>query len=159
MLFQDPEEKGTNLGVTVTPLKISSLDQFGAIEKAGQRILGVERAKVPTACLASISCRPACAPLDSSRSSPLRSFMVQESTKSIDMMRQEVRSANGTKFYDFDYVIDTTRGTKRVLSYVTIVNKKLYIVNGTIKCSKGSCAGVDNVAQLLDSAMKSFVVT
>ena len=66
MLFQDPEEKGTNLGVTVTPLKISSLDQFGAIEKAGQRILGVERAKVPSACLASTSCRPACAPLDSS---------------------------------------------------------------------------------------------
>ena len=33
--------------MTVTPLRISSLDQFGAIEKAGQRILGVERAKVP----------------------------------------------------------------------------------------------------------------
>ena len=155
MLFQDPEEKGTNLGVTVTPLKISSLDQFGAIEKAGQRILGVERAKVPTTRPASTRSASICTPCGL----PLSPFMAQESTKSIDMTRQEVRDANGTKFYDFDYVIDTTRGTKRVLSYVTIVNKKLYIVNGTIKCSKGSCAGVDNVAQLLDSAMKSFIVT
>ena len=90
---------------------------------------------------------------------PMVASVLQESTKSIDMTRQEVRDANGTKFYDFDYVIDTTRGTKRILSYVTIVNKKLYIINGTIKCGKGSCAGLDDVAQLLDTAMKSFVVT
>ena len=74
------------------------------------------------------------------------------------MTRQEVRETNGTKFYDFDYVIDTTRGTKRIMSSVTIVNKKLYIVNGTIKCGKGSCAGVEDVAQALDTALKSFTV-
>ena len=45
-LFQDPHEKGTTLGVTVTPVRIASLDQFGSVEQIAGRLLGAERAKV-----------------------------------------------------------------------------------------------------------------
>ena len=46
VLFQSPEEKGTNLGVTVTPVRIDSLAKFGSLDKVAERLLGVERGKV-----------------------------------------------------------------------------------------------------------------
>ena len=46
MLFEDPSQKGTNLGVTVTPVRISSLEQFGSIDAIGEKLLNVERSKV-----------------------------------------------------------------------------------------------------------------
>ena len=46
VLFQSPEEKGTNLGVTITPVRIDSLAKFGSLDIVGQRMLNVERGKV-----------------------------------------------------------------------------------------------------------------
>ena len=52
VLFQSPEEKGTNLGVTVTPVRIASLDRFGSLSIVGERLLNVERGKVQRCCAA-----------------------------------------------------------------------------------------------------------
>ena len=46
MLFVDPERKSTTVGVTVSPVRIASLAQFGDVAAVGQRLLGAERAKV-----------------------------------------------------------------------------------------------------------------
>ena len=45
-LFQDPNQKGTTLGVTVTPVRIASLEQFGSVDSVGEKLLSAERAKV-----------------------------------------------------------------------------------------------------------------
>ena len=74
------------------------------------------------------------------------------------MVHQAERTASGTLFYDFDYVIDTTRGTKRIMSTVAISGRKLFIAQGTIKCGKGSCDGTEAVAQTLDGSLKSLVI-
>jgi hypothetical protein len=42
VLFKGPAE----VGLTVLPVRISRLDQFGDVETVGKRLLGAERAKV-----------------------------------------------------------------------------------------------------------------
>lgn len=39
-LFRDPSKKSTNVGVTVYPVRIASLDQFGDLQAVGERLLG-----------------------------------------------------------------------------------------------------------------------
>jgi hypothetical protein len=39
-LFRDPGKKSTNVGVTVYPVMIASLDQFGDLQAVGERLLG-----------------------------------------------------------------------------------------------------------------------
>ena len=39
-LFRDPVKKSTNVGVTVYPVTIASLEQFGDLTAVGQRLLG-----------------------------------------------------------------------------------------------------------------------
>ena len=85
--------------------------------------------------------------------------VLQESTTNLNLVHQEERTAGSTLFYDFDYVIDTTRGTKRILTTVAVSGRKLFIAQGTIKCGKGSCDGSEATAQTLGTALKTFVVT
>ena len=47
-LFRDPRRKSTNVGVTVIPVMIASLEQFGDLQAAGERLLAAERAKEST---------------------------------------------------------------------------------------------------------------
>ena len=75
------------------------------------------------------------------------------------MVHQDERTTNGTLFYDFDYVIDTTRGTKRIMSTVAVAGRKLYIAQGTIKCGNGSCNGSEAVAQTLGTSLRSLTIT
>ncbi|KAK9828676.1 hypothetical protein WJX72_001487 [[Myrmecia] bisecta] len=64
----------------------------------------------------------------------------KESTKSVTMLHQSSRqSASGLLLYDFEYELDSTRGRKRILSTVAVVNKKLYILNGNYKCEESVC--------------------
>ena len=42
-LFRDPAKKSTNVGVTVYPVTIASLEQFGDLTAVGQRLLGAGR--------------------------------------------------------------------------------------------------------------------
>ena len=42
-LFRDAVKKSTNVGVTVYPVTIASLEQFGDLTAVGQRLLGAGR--------------------------------------------------------------------------------------------------------------------
>ncbi len=46
VLFQDPAQKSTNIGITVSPIRINSLDQFGDVTSVGEKLLATERSKV-----------------------------------------------------------------------------------------------------------------
>ena len=88
---------------------------------------------------------------------------VQESTESASMLSTaQRRGTNGTLMYTYDYRIDTTRGRKRIISTVAVAQQKLYILNGTIKCSAGGTdceplGGADAVAAI-QAAAQSFDV-
>ena len=45
-LFKVPNAKYTDLGVTITPVRISRLDQLGDVDAIGQRLIATERQKV-----------------------------------------------------------------------------------------------------------------
>ncbi|KAK9797747.1 hypothetical protein WJX73_005684 [Symbiochloris irregularis] len=69
--------------------------------------------------------------LDSVGQKLLGAERAKESTKSAIMVSQNQRAGpSGTTMYDFDYIIDSTRGTKRVLNTVTISQRRLFIANG-----------------------------
>lgn len=85
--------------------------------------------------------------------------MLQESTKSIEMLQQSATVApSGTQFYNFDYTISTTRGDKRVISAVGVANSNLYIVNGSIKCSGDQCKEDSQLLNTVERSVKSFDV-
>lgn len=79
----------------------------------------------------------------------------------MQLLRQGARrgAASGVTVYDYEYELDSTRGRKRILSTVAIVNRKLYIVNGTAKCDGDSCGGAAaEAAALMARAADSFDV-
>ena len=85
---------------------------------------------------------------------------LQESTRSVSMQSQSQRqNDNGTITYNFDYIIDSTRGTKRVLSTVAIARQKLFIVNGNIKCRSPDCDGSADTVAALQQSLNTFVDT
>ena len=53
VLFRDRDNKGAEVGVTVSPVRVKSLEQFADVETAGSRLLQAESAKVG-ACLNSL---------------------------------------------------------------------------------------------------------
>lgn len=46
VLFVNPARKSTTLGVTVSPIRINSLDKFGSLETVRDKLLATEKAKV-----------------------------------------------------------------------------------------------------------------
>ena len=46
VLFADPANKSTTIGVTVNPIKIASLEQFGDVETVRKRLIATEKQKV-----------------------------------------------------------------------------------------------------------------
>lgn len=48
MLFVDPQRKSSTLGVTVSPVRVESLDAFGDLDSVAARLLQAEHAKVGT---------------------------------------------------------------------------------------------------------------
>ena len=50
-LFQDPAKKSTSVGVTVYPVMISRLEEFGSLESVGDKLLGAG-ARPKAVCLA-----------------------------------------------------------------------------------------------------------
>eukprot|EP00884_Botryococcus_braunii_P016533 jgi/Botrbrau1/3563/Bobra.0078s0020.1 len=128
VLFQDPLQKSTNIGITVSPIRINSLTQFGEVTSVGEKLLATEKSK--------------------------------ESTLEVQLLSEGKRvGESGTVIYDFDYYINTTRGAKRVLSTVAIADKKLFIVNGTLKCAVEQCASNgDPAVELISRVTQSFDV-
>lgn len=131
VLFENPEKRAATLGVTVLPVMISSLDQFGTLEEAGERLLAVEKGKESTLGVEMLS------------------------------QRERILIPGSLKFYDFVYELNSTRGRKRIASTVTIANKKLYIANANIPCGKVESCQYDalQIQQLLENAALSLTVT
>lgn len=50
VLFVDPQRKSSTLGVTVSPVRVDSLDAFGDLDTVASRLLQAERAKVISCC-------------------------------------------------------------------------------------------------------------
>jgi hypothetical protein len=46
VLFVEPASKAGDIGVTVSPVRIKSLEQFGDLTAVGDRLLAAERSKV-----------------------------------------------------------------------------------------------------------------
>lgn len=65
---------------------------------------------------------------------------------------------SGTEFYTFDYAISTTRGDKRVICKVGVADSKLYIANGSVKCSGDSCKEDTPLLSLVKQSIGSFDV-
>lgn len=46
VLFEDPSRRSTSVGITVNPVKVVSLEQFGRLGEVGEKLLAAERNKV-----------------------------------------------------------------------------------------------------------------
>ena len=46
VLFADPAKKSTTIGVTVSPIKIAGLEQFGDVETVRKKLMNTEKQKV-----------------------------------------------------------------------------------------------------------------
>lgn len=84
---------------------------------------------------------------------------LQESTKGVMLISESSRNGKtGTLIYDIEYELDSTRGRKRILSTVAIAQKKLFIVNGNMKCDAGGCNEDSNDLALLRQVAGTFDV-
>jgi hypothetical protein len=86
---------------------------------------------------------------------------LQESTEYVNLLSSASRRGeNGTLIYTYDYKIDTSRGKKRIISTLAVAGQKLYILNGTVKCSKpgSDCSpvGGPGVVETVQAASSSF---
>lgn len=114
VLLKDPERRGITLGVTILPVRIESVDEYGSLVDVGQKVIAAERDKEST----------------------ISASMVSESISKLQHPAM-------TTVYDYVYDVESTRGTKRVTSRVFIIRKELYIINGTISCGKEGPCGDD----------------
>ena len=100
-LFKNPNVKYASIGVTVTPVRINSLKEFGSLDDIGQKLVQAESQKQTTV--------------------PGGTFMERQSEcKSVDTK---------TTFYEYEYRLITTHGNKRIYNYVGVKDKTLFIVN------------------------------
>ena len=84
---------------------------------------------------------------------------MQESTKDVTLVSESSRKGrDGTLIYDIEYELDSTRGRKRILSTVGIAKKKLYIVNGNMKCDASGCSEGSGDIALLRQVASTFDV-
>lgn len=84
---------------------------------------------------------------------------MQESTKGVLLVHESSRKGkSGTLIYDIEYELDSTRGRKRILSTVGIAQKKLFIVNGNMKCDSVKCNEDSMELALLRQVASTFDV-
>ena len=64
--------------------------------------------------------------------------------------------------FDLQLQVDTTRGKKRIVSTVAIKDRKLYICNGTVKCTAPGLdcdpVGGPGVVEAVEAVSQSFDV-
>lgn len=124
LLLRDPAEKYSQIGVTVSPVKISSLSEFGSVHEIGEKLLRAEAAKESTV--------------------PGGVTLISES--------QREGASSAATFYDYDYRLVTTHGNKRVLNSVAVENNTLYIMNAQVyeKCEEEMAPKYAKVAGTFD---------
>lgn len=132
VLFKDPSRRGVNIGVTILPVRIDTVAEYGDLENVSDKIIQAEKAK------------------DGSLSAEM---MSKDSLMLVE---------SGVQAYDYEYEVGTTRGTKRIVSRVCIRNRKLYVVNGTLSCGKVDACHFDEdgeqILHLMRQSVKSFDV-
>jgi hypothetical protein len=85
----------------------------------------------------------------------------KESTLSVEMLTQtQSETPFASAVYDFVYEVDSTRGRKIIVNCVSIVNSKLYILNGNVSCGKGVACGDEQLAtvELMKRAAQSLKI-
>ena len=135
LLLRDPTQKYSQIGVTVSPVKIASLAEFGSVRDIGEKLTQAEAAKESTV--------------------PGGVTMVSEG--------ERVGPASGTTFYEYEYRLVTTRGNKRVFNAVAVEKNVLYIMNAQVfekgdDATAEEIAAVASVASALRRAMRAFDV-
>lgn len=45
VLFEDPSRRSTSIGITVNPVKVSRIEDFGGVKDVGEKLLDAERRK------------------------------------------------------------------------------------------------------------------
>ena len=135
LLLRDPTQKYSQIGVTVSPVKIASLAEFGSVRDIGEKLTQAEAAKESTV--------------------PGGVTLVSEG--------ERVGPASGTTFYEYEYRLVTTRGNKRVFNAVAVRNNVLYIMNAQVfekgdDATAEEIAVVASVASALRRVMRAFDV-
>ncbi|KAF5833333.1 hypothetical protein DUNSADRAFT_10413 [Dunaliella salina] len=115
VLFEDPARRSTSIGVTVNPVRVPRIEEFGSLEVIGQRLLDTERKKESTMGVTMVS---------------------QQQRAGLHGSDNNGSNKSGATLYDYEYDLNSTRGRKRILNTVTIYNSKLFILNGNLKCDK-----------------------
>jgi hypothetical protein len=114
--FEDSNNHSTNLGVTLLPVMITSLSQFGDLNKVGNKLMDTEKAKESTL-----------------------------GVDMITQQQRQLEGKEGPLTYDFEYELNSTRGRKRIFSTVTVSSGgQLIIVNGNYKCPFKETCDPDN---------------
>lgn len=99
VLFADPVSKFNQLGVSVEPVKIDSLGEYGSVDDVADRLLRSERAKDST--------------LDAQ----------------INRAYEEQGRLSGNSKYVLEYTLKNVYGTKRVATAALISSRKLFLLN------------------------------
>ena len=60
VLFTDPAKKSTTVGVTVSPIRIAGLEQFGDVETVRTKLVNTEKAKVHRSKFCAKACIMSC---------------------------------------------------------------------------------------------------
>ena len=105
VLLRDREHHSNTIGVTVSPVRIATLAEFGDVSQIGDKLLATERGK------------------DSTVPGGVR--LLSESSRT--------GGASGAVFYDYDYTLITTHGNKRVFCSVGVRDNTLFILNAMYK--------------------------
>lgn len=147
MLFEDPGRRSTSVGVTVSPVRIASIEQFGDLAIVGQRLLEAEGKKVRPhtwlTALQRLNQQEWANFADSAtRFGPPHSLhtcvdrvagwllpLLQESTLDVQLLSSGSRRGSaGATLYDYEYELNSTRGVKRIFNTVTITGEQLLMI-------------------------------
>nr|GEV08693.1 pentatricopeptide repeat-containing protein At4g14850 [Tanacetum cinerariifolium] len=100
LLFEDPSKGSNNVGVVVTPVRLTSLSQFGDPQFVSNKLIQAEKRKESTKDVQIVS--------------------------SVERPSQN----GGVQVYEFEYKLDSTRGgLKTIFSAAFVASKKLYLLN------------------------------
>ncbi|KAI3708642.1 hypothetical protein L2E82_37951 [Cichorium intybus] len=128
VLFEDPSKGGNNIGVVVTPVRLTSLGEFGDPQFVSNKLIQAEKRKESTKDVEIIS------------SSERRG------------------EKGDVQVYEFEYKLDSTRGgVKRVFSAAFVASKKLYLLNIVHSDNPQQPLG-DRTRLILEQVVHSFDV-
>ncbi len=120
-----------------SPVLVKTLADFGTLEEVTAKLVAAERDKARTAQRTHTRTRchdrHDCTTLNAPRAA-------QESTVSVEVLSsRERRAASGATLYEIDYLLDSSRGKKRVINAVCIDAATLYIYALQFKARGGRC--------------------